>query len=116
MRRIVVLPEPEGPISASFSPGSTFSDSPFSTLNAPKLLVMPSMRMIGAVMTSCKTQAMTGRCARLRNHVNSQNSIMTIFQANMKLDCQQQMLGIAPQQGGHGAKPVFELCLDRRAQ
>jgi hypothetical protein len=33
MRRIVVLPEPDGPISASFSPGMTCIDSPSSTVS-----------------------------------------------------------------------------------
>ncbi len=50
MRRIVVLPEPDGPISASFSPGITCIDSPSSTLKGPKLLLIPSMRMMGAGM------------------------------------------------------------------
>ncbi len=49
MRRIVVLPEPEGPISASFSPGMTSKDSPSSTFSVPKDLSNWLMRMIGVV-------------------------------------------------------------------
>ena len=38
MRRIVVLPEPEGPISASFSPGATAKESSFRTWWLPEAL------------------------------------------------------------------------------
>ena len=48
MRRIVVLPEPEGPINASFSPGATVKESSFSTWKLPKLFDTRSISMIGA--------------------------------------------------------------------
>jgi hypothetical protein len=48
IRRIVVLPEPEGPMSASFSPGITSIERPSSTLKAPKLFEIPSILMMGA--------------------------------------------------------------------
>ena len=50
MRRIVVLPEPDGPISASFSPGATAKESSFRTWWLPKLFDTRSISMIGAVI------------------------------------------------------------------
>ena len=47
---MVVLPEPDGPISASFSPGLTCIDKPSRTLKVPKLLAMASILMIGATI------------------------------------------------------------------
>jgi len=46
---MVVLPDPDGPISASFSPGITSKDNPSSTFSAPKDLSSLSIRMIGPV-------------------------------------------------------------------
>ncbi len=73
MRRIVVLPEPEGPISASFSPGITVIDSPSSTLKAPKLLEMPSILMMGSGMhvSPCWDRLDALTMGNLPNHVNS---------------------------------------------
>jgi hypothetical protein len=50
MRRIVVLPDPEGPISASFSPGITSNDRPSSTFSGPKDFSSLSIWMIGSAM------------------------------------------------------------------
>ncbi len=70
MRRIVVLPEPDGPISASFSPGITSIDRSSSTFSAPKLFAILSIRMIGEGMRtpSCAILSLTMRKAT--NHVN----------------------------------------------
>ena len=70
MRRIVVLPEPDGPISASFSPGITCIDSPSSTLKAPKLLVMPSILMIGSAIWVHFPGSMGRTMRKQSNHVN----------------------------------------------
>ncbi len=51
IRRIVVLPEPEGPIRASFSPWATSKLSAFSTWLAPKLFDTLSIRIMGDVKT-----------------------------------------------------------------
>ena len=74
MRRIVVLPEPDGPISASFSPGITSIDNPSSTLKAPKLLEMASILMMGATNVSPCLEAFLPLTMRNEsNHVNWQN-------------------------------------------
>jgi hypothetical protein len=49
MRKIVVLPEPEGLIRANFWPGMTSKLRFFRTCKEPKLLLILSIRKIGAV-------------------------------------------------------------------
>src|SRR5574338_52939 len=49
-RRKVLLPEPDGPITATTSPLASVSDTPFSTSWLPKRLRMPSARIIGLVI------------------------------------------------------------------
>jgi hypothetical protein len=47
-RRIVVFPEPEGPISVTRSPGATEKSMPSSTVLSPKRLTTLSKRMIAS--------------------------------------------------------------------
>src|SRR5882757_4529467 len=115
MRRIVVLPDPDGPISASFSPGMTCIDRPSSTLKVPKLLEMASTLMMGAgnpfppsgeacALNDAK-RAKSCQLVKL-NHDNISGAAQ--IQGNLRSawasDGEQQMLRIAKQKLGDNAE------------
>src|SRR5689334_8993010 len=73
IRRIVVLPDPDGPINASFSPGETVKDSSSSTCNGPKFFDTRSISMIGSVTSRASPLVVAAIGKTMRrglNHVN----------------------------------------------
>jgi hypothetical protein len=50
MRKVVVLPEPDGPSSTKNSPGSIARSMPCSTVVAPCRLITPSRRTLPVVL------------------------------------------------------------------
>ena len=61
------LPDPDGPISATFSPGWTSKSNRSSTVRLPKRLVTPSKRMMGVMRSPAPYRNANPRLGRTRS-------------------------------------------------